>query len=53
MTAAFILLAVIGISAAAINVNEIIREPSTKGWCVGIGFLVFVVFGAAAIWTGA
>lgn len=53
MTAAFILLASLGGATAAINLNEIVKDPSTEGWGVGIGSLMFIVFGSAAIWTGA
>lgn len=53
MTAAFILLASLGGAAAAINLNEIVKDPSTKGWGVGVGLLLFIMSGLAAIWTGA
>lgn len=41
MTAA----SLICLGIAAINFNEIIKNPSTKGWGVGFGFLFFIVFG--------
>jgi hypothetical protein len=53
MTAAFILLAALGAAAAQINFSEIMKDPSTKGWGVGLGLLAFAGFGLAAIWTGA
>jgi len=53
MTAAFILAASVGGAWALINLEEIIKDSSTKGWGVGIGSLMFIVFGSAAIWTGA
>jgi hypothetical protein len=49
MKSALTLLAGFGALAAAINFNEIIRDPSTKGWGVGIGFLMFIGFGLWAI----
>lgn len=49
MKSVLILLAVVGIIGAAVNINEIIKEPSTKGWGVGLGFLAFVGFGLWSI----
>jgi hypothetical protein len=49
MTAALILLAALGAATVQINFNEIIRDPSTKGWGVGIGALMFLGFGYWAI----
>lgn len=49
MTAAFMLAAFIGAFAAGINFSEIIKDPSTRGWGVGIGSLMFIGFGLWAI----
>jgi hypothetical protein len=49
MTAACILAAGIGSAWALVNLGEIIKDPSTKGWGVGFGFLIFIVFGFWAI----
>lgn len=49
MTSAFILAASAGGAVALVNLNEIIKDPSTKGWVVGIGSLSFIVFGFWAI----
>jgi len=44
-----ILAAIVGLIVAIINFYEIIRNPLTKGWGVGLGLLAFVVFGVWAI----
>lgn len=49
MTAAFLLLASLGGAAALVNSNEAVKDPSTKGWGLGIGSLMFIVFGSLAI----
>lgn len=49
MKTALILLAALGLAAAGINMNEITKDPSTKGWGVGLGFLAFIGFGWWAI----
>lgn len=40
----FAIFAGFGLAAAVINFNEIIRDPDTKGWFVGLGLLAFVGF---------
>lgn len=49
MTAALILAATAGGFVAATNFSEIRRDPDTTGWGVGIGSLIFIVFGFWAI----
>jgi len=49
MKTALILLAALGAAAMQINFNEIIRDPDTPGWGVGLGLLAFVGFGVWAI----
>ena len=43
------ILAIISLFAALINLDEVRRDPDTKGWGVGLGLLAFVGFGAWAI----
>ena len=49
MKTALTVLAGLGALAAVINLDEIRRDPDTKGWGIGLGLLAFVGFGAWAI----
>lgn len=49
MKTALTILAIIGLFAALINLDEVRRDPDTTGWSFGIGLLAFVGFGTWAI----
>lgn len=49
MNPSLVLLAAIGLALAAINFSEIMKDPSTPGWGVGLGSLMFIGFGLWAI----
>ena len=48
MKTILILAAAVGFAVAGINFREIIRDPDTKGWGVGLGILAFAVF---SVWA--